>query len=168
MKSTGVALLVCVALAGCSKDSKKLEFTARELNPDLKPAPMIEAGIDEQELGLPVYPGAKTPKGMPPMVRSSVPDKESKMQVATVEVWLESEDSPDDIATFYRARLTDAQLTPTPNGVLLDGRTPKGEECQVVANRMNGAKLTTLSVRTIKGVSGATQSPQTPSAPVSN
>ena len=158
MRFAGLALLACMAV-GCSGKSDKIELTARELNPDLKPTPLIEDVIDEAELGLPVYPGAKTPKGMPPMVRSSVQDFESQLQLATVEVWLESGDSTAEVAAFYRPRLSGAQLTTTATGISLEGISPKGEKCRVLANRKTDSKITTISVMAIKNVAGVKPSP---------
>lgn len=156
------AFAACAVVGGCS-GSKKVEFTARELNPDLKDVPLVESVIDENELGLPIYPGAKTPKGLPAMARSSTPDVESGLQLATVEVWLETKDSPAEVAAFYRPRIGKAEVTTTKTGIALEGLNLKSEKCRILANRSETSKLTSISLISIKNVAGAKLSPEPPS-----
>ncbi len=148
-----LAILMAAALAGCQK-KQGIEMTARELNPELKSTSPEELKADPAVLGLDLYPGAKTPKGMPPMIRSSVVDPERKMYVATVEVWLESSDSPDEIAAYYRQKLQEVDTTTSKTGVTVTGINGRGEKSQIIATRKAGAAMTTISLLVTKNPSG--------------
>lgn len=148
-----VAILMAAALLGCEK-KRGIEMTARELNPELKSTAPEQLKADPAVLGLDLYPGATTPKGMPPMIRSSVMDPERKMYVATVEVWLESSDSPDEVAAFYRPKLQEVDTTTSTSGVTVTGVNGRGEKSQVIATRKAGAKTTTISLLVTKNPSG--------------
>lgn len=137
-------------LLGCaSGDGPK---TAREIQEEAKRAPAVD-DTDYSEVGVAIYPGATVPAELPPIVRSATNEG------VTIDLFRETTDSVEQVAAFYKERLTDASETGAGSGVAVEGLSPTRDRVRVTANRPAKATKTALVISVIKK-SGQDQKPK--------
>jgi hypothetical protein len=137
---------------GCDRPKGK---TARELNPTLQEEFPIAEGVDPIDLGVDLYPGSKTPKGLPPIMRASMDGAnfgQPGVRLATTECWRESTDTPKQVGDFYKVALKEATVTEAETGVTVEGLNSVGEKVRVIASRKTGSSVTAITIVVIKKV----------------
>lgn len=140
-------LLIAVALLGGCEDKKWT--SAKEMNPDMSVETPIDQTIHTEELNVAIYPGAKAPEGLSPMMRSHV--DMTGFTNNFVECFLVSPDSPDKIADFYQKNVSKPKVVRTTEHddsvITIDGLNKKGEPARVRIKRRATEKSTRLSIR---------------------
>lgn len=141
MRAILCVLTLIIALTGCNQQKGK---TAREWNPELSKDFPTNDTVDVQELGVEIYPGSKTPPGLPPMARTSVAG------VATVECWRETSDSPESVGRYYKPLISAKAIESSKVGVTVEGTNLRGEKIRIIATRKAGATSTAIVITVTK------------------
>lgn len=143
----GLALMLSL---GCKGDGSGTK-TAAEIQKEAEKQGKVD-DTDYSELGVQIYPGSSVPKDLPPMVRSSNKDG------ATIDVFRVTSDSPEQVATFYKDKLTDVAESKAGTGVAIEGMNSAIERVRITANRPEKATETAIVISVTKS-SGQAKKP---------